>query len=649
MGPGTVSKPSIRGVAALLLLAVTGTTLSAESSPLSAAARKILSRIDAGRALETVDLVYASDRYFTFPSFERTTGILQKRLAASGLTEIELGAAPADGHSQAGFWTMPLAWDVDTATLDIVSPAKQRLCDYRAVPTCLGMWSGATPAGGIDAQLVDLDSAKPDDLRGKLVLTTQNSAELKAKLVKFGALGAVNGFSENPELRNDRQWINAWGDYGWAYTKTSTPLLSFSVTPAQAGHLRTLLAKGPVRLRANVKTRYYEGKYPWISAILRGANPQEEVLVLAHTSEQGAQDNATGVSASIEALHTIQKLIAAGELAIPRRSIRILLMPEMYGSLDYITTHSDRMKRTVASMTVDTPAASYDLAGTEYTIYHAPDVGRSWADALMPHVARTVLPARRPWHEADHTTGTDAYLSEPTINVPNVWIYSGTGVTTHHNSADTPKTVDKRSMSDLIALTAVYLYAAATAGEDEARWLTEMSADDARQQLIATASRAVTAQMSGDPATAALLRSRLDYIANRNEVSLQTLTKIGAKAETLDRSIRDVRRLAAEQSDRLAAIGIDQYRPARPAHDFKVRRKRIGSIPLDDLPVDQREGFPSGAWNRVVTFALYWCDGKRTVSEAAYLTEMEIGRPLKFDFAAYFRFLERHGYVDIAD
>ncbi|MGH9664375.1 MAG: hypothetical protein ACRD9L_08145, partial [Bryobacteraceae bacterium] len=59
------------------------------------------------------------------------------------------------------------------------------------------------------------------------------------------------------------------------------------------------------------------------------------------------------------------------------------------------------------------------------------------------------------------------------------------------------------------------------------------------------------------------------------------------------------------------------------------------------------EGFPSGAWAKRVIIALYWCDGKRNLAQVSHLTEMELG-PSKFDYVGYFRFLERHGYVEFA-
>ena len=51
--------------------------------------------------------------------------------------------------------------------------------------------------------------------RGKLALTEENPANIKWLLVKAGALGAINTFTENPGLADGRQWINAWGDDGW--------------------------------------------------------------------------------------------------------------------------------------------------------------------------------------------------------------------------------------------------------------------------------------------------------------------------------------------------------------------------------------------------------------------------------------------------
>ena len=336
------------------------------------------------------------------------------------------------------------------------------------------------PRSGIDAELVEYKSAPREQLKGKLVLTDKNAANLKYELVQAGALGAVNAFTENPDLQDDRQWVNAWGDYGWGFTKTSTPLLSYSITPRQAKRLRDLLASGQkVMLHAQADTRSYAGRYPWVTAVLPGSEPGEEVLTLGHTSEQGAHDNATGVSAMVEAVATLKRLIDTGKLPRPRRSIRVLLMPELYGSLSYISANPARMRNDGCGHDGRHAGRAYDLAGTEYTLYMNPHVAKSWTDALIARVTEACLPAGRPWHISEHMTGTDAYLGEPTVGVPDVWLYSGTGVTTHHNSADKPDTVDERSMRDLVSIVATYLYFNASATERDIPWLASITVDRA--------------------------------------------------------------------------------------------------------------------------------------------------------------------------
>src|SRR2546428_2899651 len=346
----------------------------------------IRSEVRPGQAMDFVRHVYATDRWFTFPKFQETAAYLSHTMGEIGLENVELLGAPADGVTQVGFWTEPLAWDAKSARLEILDPtvrlADRILADYEKIPTSLGMWSGPTPPEGITAEVVEVhgeDAAAiaKRPLKGKFALTNNNPANFKWALVKAGAVGAINAFTENSDLHDGRQWINAWGDNGWAFTKGSTPLISFSISPRQAALLRKLLAEhGKVRLKATVASRYYAGVYPYVTGVIPGTSP-EEVLTLGHAFEQGAEDNATGVAAMLESLATLRRLIADGKLSPPRRSIRILIMGEMYGSMHYVATHPDRIRRTIAAMCMDTPAALYSLAGTEYTFYMNSPVAKS--------------------------------------------------------------------------------------------------------------------------------------------------------------------------------------------------------------------------------------------------------------------------------
>ena len=641
---------------ASVLLAEPHTPVTADND-LAFLVKTISNEVNGSRAIETMRQVYSTDRWFTFPKFEETAKNLKRRLEESGLQQVEIGSASADGKTQAGFWTMPLAWDVKTARLEMIEPERSVLCDYLELPMSLGMWSGATPKEGITAELVDIGTTPWPQVKGKLVLTAKNSAGYKDQLVKYGALGAVNGFSENTSLENGRQWINAWGDNRWGFTKGSTPLLSFSITPKQANRTRQLLAAGSkVKLRAVVDARYYEGRYPWVTGVLRGKSANEEVLVLGHTSEQGAQDNATGVAAMTEALATLVRLVNSGKLPRPQRSIRILLMPELYGSLSYLSAYPERTKQTVAAMTVDTPAASYDLAGTEYTFYMNPHVAMSYVDALILRIAKACFTPSRPWHWQEFTPGTDSYLGEPTIDVPDVWSYSGTGPVTHHNSEDKPETVDVRSLRDLTAVTASYLYFNASAGESQLPWLSQITLDHVMEEINTTASAALDCIFSGDSEGGSYGLDRIAYFSERGEQAiLSSLRLASADRKTqvrpaLDPAVSQLRSYRDWQLQRLRLAGAKNTPESIDAQAEKIiiHRKRIGTLPLDDLPQEQWEGYPSGAWDKAATVALYWCDGKRNLAEVIHLTRMELGRT-NLDFVGYFRFLQKYGYVEITN
>ncbi len=606
----------------VLILLYAALAAAQERTPLTPVVEAVRSRVQPDRAMGTVRDVWSTDRWFTFPKFEETARYLRGRLAKAGLKESKISGAPADGRTQAGFWTMPLAWDVHRAKLDVIEPEPLPLADFETIPTSVGMWSGPTPPEGIEADVVEPAGPIGPEVKGKLVLTRRNPAESKADLVKHGALGAINAFTENPKLEDDRQWINAWGDKGWAFVKGDTPLLCYSITPRQAARLREWLGQGKrVRVKAFSGARYYDGRYPYVSALLPGRE-RDEVLTLGHTSEQGAHDNATGVAAMVEAVTALRELIASGKLAKPRRGIRILLMPEMYGSMHWVASNPKIVRRTRAAIAVDTPAGPYEMAGTEYTFHLNPHAGASYVDSLIARVAKEHLRDTRPFHLKPQMPGTDSFLGEPSVGIPVVWPYSGTGVHSHHNSADTPDTVDKRSLRDLTVIVASYLYFLASAGEREMEWMARISADDA----IAAMTKATT-------------REELDYRAMSGARAIEPL---GAAAE--------VRRIEAEAA-RLRPVMPPAPAAADPqleaARSILVKRKRPGTIPMDDLPRDRWEGFPSGAWATTPITALYWCDGKRDLAEVIRLTRLELG-PVKFDFVGYFRFLERHGYVEFA-
>ncbi len=684
-------KCQVKAIALMLVACLTspnvgsGQTRSSDTR-LQALLDEVGSEVKPDDAMRYMRQVYTTDRWFTFPKFQETAEFVARTMKEIALEQVQILGAPADGVSQFGYWTMPLAWDVKQARLELVGggvPAEFRvLADYQKIPTSLGMWSGSTPPGGVTAELVELKDASSAtiekmDLKSKMVLVHQNPADIKWLLAKKGALGAVNTFTENPALVNGRQWINAWGDNGWGFTKGSSSLLCFSISPRQADFLKQLLERRvTVQVKANVDSRYYSGIYPYVTGVITGTTPEEEVLTLGHTSEQGANDNATGVAAMLESMAALNRLITSGKLPRPRRGIRILAMGELFGSMHYFVTHPDRASRTVAALCLDTPAGFYHLAGTEYTFYLNPHFAKSYVDAFILKLAEfyfSQLSPPRPWHWREYESGTDNYLGDPTIGIPTIWPYSGTGVHTHHNSEDTPETVDPHSLRDLAVLDAVYLYYLAAAGESEAVWLAEAALNHGYEQVLHSSSPILDHILTGgdnDPLDQLLSEGldRLVYsVAREKQAVLSVLRlvpggmreKINANLSPLLASLEGFgesqkERLQIAANRRASELGLSNPVAASAGpHDSRsaeasaivVKRKRIGTLPLDDVPVDQREGYPAAGFSGVPVTALYWCDGHRTLAEVIRLTRFELG-PSDFDFVGYFRFLEKRGYVE---
>src|SRR5215472_7048501 len=127
------------------------------------------------QAVRDVDTIWQTDRWFNFPKFEETAKNVAAIMRRAGLEDVEIGNPPADGVSQGGFWTMPMAWDVKVGTLEIVEPAvpadQRVLADYQKIPTSIGMWSGPTQPGGVITEVVLAPGNRQGgDLKGKLVL-----------------------------------------------------------------------------------------------------------------------------------------------------------------------------------------------------------------------------------------------------------------------------------------------------------------------------------------------------------------------------------------------------------------------------------------------------------------------------------------------
>ncbi len=630
-------------------------------SPVTNLLTLLYQNVDSSEALSNVRRMWETDRWFDFAHFQETAKTVADIMRQAGLDDVQIDYAPADGVTQAGFWTEPMAWDAHAGTLEIVSPRVPEdmrvIADYQRVPASLCMWSGPTPPGGVETEIVlpprNLQNA---DLKGKLVLGGHLS---KTELAKAGALGMVHESATNPALLDERDWINSFGDNGWAFNKGNAPLVCFSITPRSQQYLHQLLERGPVKVRANVDTRYYAGQYPYVSGAILGTDGSaaEEVFSLGHMFEVGAGDNDTGVSSIIEATATLNRLIKAGKLPRPKRTIRILAMGERYGTLSYLYAHQDRVKKTIAGMCIDSPAGWQNLAGTEYNWVMNPQSATSFVDAFVLRLAQEYFPmVDRSVSWSEYNSGTDNDLGDPMINIPTVAPRGGHGIIAHHTSFDTPNQVDPDSLRDLSVMNAAYAYFIASAGPDQMHWMAQLALSRGYDQINAAAENSLD-QIAVARNTDTLGRL-LYWETARVDYNLARETKAVKQAADLPAGLTGLASFAVTQKARIESavqqraselhLGVIQPAVAKvspEAERIVVRRKRMGTLTMDNIPVDQREGYPASSFWGPTTAALYWCDGMRNLAEVIKMTELEMGQS-DFDWVGYFKFLQKQGYVD---
>ena len=77
------------------------------------------------------------------------------------------------------------------------------------------------------------------------------------------------------------------------------------------------------------------GHYDVVTAVIPGTDGSEEIVFSCHLCHQkpGANDNASGAAAILEAARALNALIRRGEIERPRRTIRFIWPPEINGTL----------------------------------------------------------------------------------------------------------------------------------------------------------------------------------------------------------------------------------------------------------------------------------------------------------------------------
>jgi len=634
--------------------------------------------ISGSRAWDDAAAIHAIDRHFTFSSFHESARLSAEKLSSAGLSAVEVLQAPADGQSIFGDWMMPLAWEAEEATFDIIGAdgREERLADRAKIPACLAMWSAPTKPDGVEAELVrvdkpqDTDTWAADEVKGKIVFTSAHPHSVKKLLLDAGTVGLLSDFqSPGADLPEAVSWINAWSDDpgGWAFTGRDSRGWSFQISPRQGERLRARLAGGEqLRGRALVRATLEAGTLPAVTGVIPGSG-REEVLLLGHQFEQGMVDNAGGVGIMIEAARALQSLISSGRLPTPSRSIRFLFMSECYSTLHWIET-SAAARRTAAALCIDAPCAVAEFATKPLEFSLNPLSHMTYGDALLLAIAGDVLADRPlyPWRAIPFAMGTDNLIADSHIGIPCPWI--GSHSRTWHNSADVPEVLDADGQESVARLAAAYAYAIAAADQSQALDFAHLAAARGKAVLADAGINEIERRSERELDDSL---NQLAYLAERQAEAIGSTLKLLPPPERASirpqvRALqREVRRLGRDEMAALARhAGQPSRRPSATHSDGTLdaihpRRLVPGPVTFDSLDPAGREGRTSPRWSAALFALLSWCNGRRSLAEAACLAARELRRdhtltpdelikqvdPTAPSLLDYFEFLRRRGYV----
>ncbi len=271
-------------------------------------------------------------------------------------------------------------WEPVDGSLTIVGQATPVL-RYATNRHMLGMYSASTPAGGVEAELVDVGKGTPADFSGKDVAGRIVLGDLSLRalwteaVLKRGALGVL-AYSmpayTRPEV--NRSSIQFTGiPYDSARAGWGIPL-SFGAWES----LRAALADGPVRVRAELSTRLYRSEELTLVAEVRGSRaPSERFVFSAHVQEPGANDNASGVGALAELARVTAALVRSGQQD-PGRTITFLWGEEIASTARFLKDDSVRTAGVRWGLSLDMVGEDASKTGGTFLIEKMPDPSAVW-------------------------------------------------------------------------------------------------------------------------------------------------------------------------------------------------------------------------------------------------------------------------------
>ncbi len=392
-------------VALLLLLEPVRFGLSAQSAeryqppalPLPPSAerayRALSPRVDGLAALETVRYMDQYWRLAGNPGFNSSIDHIRARLLAAGFAPSPEKERPYVSVEE---WGQTRGWDYQLGTVAFADDGEVVLSRLRdRVSLCINSFS--TPAGGLTAKLVDVGNGgqpadyEKVDVKGAVVLGDADASRLWQHAVKSrGAIGVIST-SIAPYIRPsdpalftspDQHEVFQWGSIPY---DADVKGFGFKASWRAASRLRERLKNGPVQIKVDIQSSFYDAPTRTLIAEIPGAvKPEERIVMAAHIQEPGANDDGSGCGTLYALAAALAGSVGRG-LPPPGRTLTFLWIDEIRGSRQWLGQDPARAKAVQYMFSLDMTGEDTAKTGGTFLIEKQPDPSAVWVRPSDPH------------------------------------------------------------------------------------------------------------------------------------------------------------------------------------------------------------------------------------------------------------------------
>jgi aminopeptidase YwaD len=355
--------------------------------------RALVTRVDGAAAMDTVRYMDQFWRLAGNPGFNSSIEAIRARLVAAGFA----AAAEKDRpFVRVEEWGQPRGWDYEIGTVAFADDGEVLLSRLRdRVSLCINSFS--TPKDGVTARLVDVGAGdeaafERADVKGAVVLGDADAGRLWQQAVKArGALGVISTRIA-PYIRPadpakftspDQHDVLQWGSIPYDADVRS---FGFKASHRAAARMRERLGKGPVQVKVEIRSAFYDGPARTLVAEIPGAiKPNERIVMVAHVQEPGANDNGSGAG-TLQAIAMALVGSARGRgLDRPARTLTFIWGDEISGSREWITAHPEEARQVQYMLSLDMTGEDTAKTGGTFLIEKQADPTAVWPRPSDPH------------------------------------------------------------------------------------------------------------------------------------------------------------------------------------------------------------------------------------------------------------------------